>query len=40
MIWGIHISRAVFVAAELGIADRLAAGPMTAQELATATCDR
>ncbi len=37
MIWGIHISRAVFVAAELGIADRLAAGPMTARDLAAAT---
>jgi len=37
MIWGIHISRAVYVAAELGIADRLADGPMTAQDLAAAT---
>jgi SAM-dependent methyltransferase len=37
MIWGIHISRAVYVAAELGIADMLANGPMTAAELAQAT---
>ena len=34
MIWGIHISRAVYVAAELGIADRLASGPMSSAELA------
>jgi SAM-dependent methyltransferase len=37
MIWGIHISRAIYVAAELGIADRLAAGPMGSAELAEAT---
>ena len=37
MIWGIHISRAVYVAAELGIADRLASGPMSSAELAKAT---
>jgi hypothetical protein len=37
MIWGIHISRAVYVMAELGIADMLANGPMTAAELAQAT---
>ena len=37
MIWGIHISRAVYVAAELGIADRLAGGPMSSAELAAAT---
>jgi O-methyltransferase domain/Dimerisation domain len=37
MIWGIHISRAVYVAAELGIADRLASGPASAAELAAAT---
>ena len=37
MIWGIHISRAIYVAAELGIADRLASGPMTAAQLAQAT---
>jgi SAM-dependent methyltransferase len=37
MIWGIHISRAVYVAAELGIADRLASGPMSSADLATAT---
>jgi SAM-dependent methyltransferase len=37
MIWGIHISRAVYVAAELGIADRLASGPASSAELAAAT---
>jgi hypothetical protein len=37
MIWGIHISRAVYVAAELGLADHLADGPMTSAELAQAT---
>lgn len=37
MIWGIHISRAVYVVAELGIADLLAGGPMTAAHLAQAT---
>jgi len=37
MIWGIHISRAVYVVAELGIADLLAGGPMTAAQLAQAT---
>jgi hypothetical protein len=37
MIWGIHISRAVYVAAELGLADRLAARPVTSAELAQAT---
>ena len=37
MIWGIHISRAVYAAAELGIADLLAGGPMTAAQLARAT---
>ncbi len=37
MIWGIHISRALYAAAELGIADHLASGPMTARELAAAT---
>ena len=37
MIWGIHISRAVYVAAELGIADLLAGGPVTAAQLARAT---
>jgi hypothetical protein len=36
MIWGIHISRAVHVAAALGIADLLADGPMTAAQLARA----
>ena len=37
MIWGLHISRAVYLAAELGIADLLAAGPRTAAALARAT---
>ena len=37
MIWGIHISRAVYVAAELGIADLLADGPVSSTELARAT---
>jgi SAM-dependent methyltransferase len=36
MISGVHISRAVYVVAELGIADLLAGGPMTAAELAQA----
>jgi SAM-dependent methyltransferase len=37
MAWGIHISRAVHVVAELGIADLLAGGPMTVAQLAQAT---
>jgi SAM-dependent methyltransferase len=37
MIWGIHISRAVYLVAALGIADLLAGGPMTAAQLAQAT---
>jgi len=37
MISGIHISRAVYVVAELGIADLLAGGPLTAAQLARAT---
>jgi hypothetical protein len=37
MIWGTHISRAVYVVAALGIADLLAGGPMTAAQLAQAT---
>jgi SAM-dependent methyltransferase len=37
MIWGVHISRAVYVTAELGVADLLAGGPMTAAQLAQAT---
>ena len=37
MISGIHISRAVYVAAELGIADLLADGPVSASDLARAT---
>jgi hypothetical protein len=34
LIWGIHISRAVYAAAELGIADLLAKGPVSMEELA------
>ena len=37
MIWGTHISRAVYVAAELGIADLLADGPLHSTELARRT---
>jgi O-methyltransferase domain/Dimerisation domain len=37
MIWGTHISRAVYVAAELGIADLLADGPLSSRELARRT---
>ena len=37
MIWGVHISRAVYVVAELGIADLLAGGPMSTARLAEAT---
>ncbi len=37
MIWGTHISRSVYVAAELGIADLLADGPVSAGELAERT---
>ena len=37
MIWGIHISRCVYAVAELGIADLLAQGPRSSQELAATT---
>jgi O-methyltransferase domain len=37
MIWGLHTSRAIHLAAELGIADLLADGEQTASALATAT---
>ncbi|HEY1004506.1 MAG TPA: methyltransferase [Streptosporangiaceae bacterium] len=37
LIWGIHSSRAVYVAAKLGIADLLADGPASSEELARAT---
>lgn len=37
MISGVHISRAVYVAAELGIADLLADGPLTVAHLAKVT---
>ncbi len=37
MIWGMHISRAVYVAAELRVADLLADGPVSSTELARAT---
>jgi hypothetical protein len=36
MIWGLHISRAVYVVAALGIPDMLADGPMTTGQLAEA----
>jgi len=37
MIWGVHMSRAVYVVAALGIAELLAGGAMTAAQLAQAT---
>ena len=37
MIWGIHVSRAVYVVAELGLADLLGGDPMSAAQLAQAT---
>jgi hypothetical protein len=37
MIWGTHISRAVCLVAELGIADLLADGPMNSAKIAQAT---
>ena len=37
MVWGIHISRAIYAVAELGIADLLAAGPASSAELSRAT---
>ncbi len=37
MIWGLHISRAVYLVAELGIADLLAGGRRTSAALAGAT---
>lgn len=37
MIWGLHISRAVYLAAELGVADLLATGARSAAALAQAT---
>jgi hypothetical protein len=37
MIWGIHVSRAVYAVAELDIADRLADGPVSCTELAAGT---
>jgi hypothetical protein len=37
MIWGIHVSRCVYAAAELGIADLLAGGPVSCAELARIT---
>jgi hypothetical protein len=36
-VFGFILSRAIYVAAKLGVADRLAAGPMTAEELADAS---
>jgi SAM-dependent methyltransferase len=37
LIWGVHVSRAVYAAAELGIADLLAEGPASSEELARVT---
>jgi SAM-dependent methyltransferase len=37
LIWGTHVSRAVYVAAALGIADLLADGPLSSGELARRT---
>jgi hypothetical protein len=37
LIWGIHVSRAVYAAAELGVADLLAQGPVSTDELARVT---
>src|SRR5215469_4677369 len=37
MIWGLHVSRALYAVTELGIADRLADGPAGCTELAAAT---
>jgi O-methyltransferase domain len=37
MIWGIHVSRAVYAVAEVGIADRLAGGPVSCADLARDT---
>jgi hypothetical protein len=37
MIWGVHISRCVYAVAELGIADLLAQGPQSSQDLAATT---
>ena len=37
LLWGIHISRAIYAVAELGIADLLAAGPAGTAELSRAT---
>jgi hypothetical protein len=37
MIWGTHISRAVYVVARLGIAEPLVDGPMSSAQLAQAT---
>jgi O-methyltransferase domain/Dimerisation domain len=35
MIWGMHVSRALYAVTELGIPDRLASGPVSCAELAT-----
>lgn len=37
MIWGTHIYRCLYAVGELGIADLLAAGPRTSNDLAAAT---
>ena len=35
MIWGMHVSRAIYAVTELGIPDRLAGGPVSCAQLAT-----
>jgi hypothetical protein len=37
MIWGMHVSRAIYAVTELGIPDHLAGGPVTCAELAAGT---
>jgi O-methyltransferase domain len=37
LIWGVHVSRAVYAVAELGIADLLTGGPVSTEELARVT---
>ena len=34
MIWGMHVSRAIYAVTELGIPDRLAGGPVSCAQLA------
>src|SRR5215469_13478691 len=37
MIWGLHVSRALYAATELGVADRMVDGPVSCAELAAGT---